>query len=231
MLQQQRHRQILELLRAQKELTVKELCARLYLSPATVRRDLSALEQQGYLKRSYGGAVLTEFFADQLPLAIRSATHIAQKKRICAKAASLIHDGDTLFLDASSTTYFLAPHLTNFSELTVITNNPHLCIALSELKIRNHCTGGEMLHDSIALVGRDAERMIDGIRANLCFFSARGYREGELSDSSKAERDVKLAMLGRADVRVCLCDRSKNGLSFPYRIAHADDLDEVITEE
>ena len=230
MLQLQRHNRILALLREHKELSVKELCALLYQSPATIRRDLNALEQQGLLKRSYGGAVLTEVFSDQLPLAIRSAERIPLKKRICAKAARLIEDGDTLFLDASSTTYFLAPHLKSFSDLTVVTNNPHLSIMLSELKIRNHCTGGEMLNDSIALVGRDAERMVSGIFAHKCFFSARGWTDRAVSDSSKAERDIKMAMLCQSDKHYLLCDTSKKGKKFPYIITEPEKLDGIIDE-
>ena len=147
-----------------------------------------------------------------------------------AKAAEWIEDGDTLFLDASSTTYFLAPHLKNRSDLTVITNSPHLCVVLSELKVRNLCTGGEMLHDSIALVGSDTQRFLRGIRAHKCFFSARGICNGEISDSSKAERDVKLTMLERSEHVFFLCDSSKRGLQFPYRIAELSELDAMIDE-
>lgn len=211
-------------------MTVKEICAALYYSPATVRRDLAELESRGLLKRSFGGALLTENYAEQLPLAIRATQNIAAKKHICAKAAQMIEDGDTVFLDASSTTFFLVPHLKSFSELTVVTNSPHLCLALSEQKIRNLCTGGEMLHDSIALVGSDTQRFIRGIRAHKCFFSARGIQNGEISDSSKAERDVKLAMLERSAHSFFLADSSKQGLVFPYRIADLTELDGMIDE-
>lgn len=230
MLPLQRQNDILRLLEDRKEMTVKEICAILYYSPATVRRDLSELEGRGLLKRSFGGAVLTESYAEQLPLAIRAAKNIAAKKHICAKAAQLIEDGDTIFLDASSTTYFLVPHLKSISDLTVVTNNPHLSVALSEQKIRNLCTGGEMLHDSIALVGSDTQRYLGGIRAHKCFFSARGIRNGEISDSSKAERDVKLVMLSRAEQSYFLCDSSKEGLSFPYRIADLSEISGMINE-
>lgn len=230
-MQIQRHNQIMSIIRERKEISVKELCALLYQSPATIRRDLSALEKQGLIKRSYGGAVLTEIFSDRLPLAIRSAKNIAAKKRICAKAAKLIENGDTVFIDASSTAYFLAPHLKSFSDLTVITNNPHLCIYLSELKIRNHCTGGEMLEDSLSLVGCDAERMVSGILANKCFFSARGYNDSFISDTSKSERDLKIAMLDHADKCYFLCDSSKRNTKYPYIIADIKKIDGIIDEE
>lgn len=224
MLKVQRQNDLMRLLREEKELTVKELCARLFYSPATVRRDLAELETKGLVKRSFGGAVLTENYADQLPLALRAATHIAEKKRICAKAAELIREGETVFIDASSTTYFLAPYLKG-KDITVITNNPLLCVMLSEMKIKNFCTGGEMLHESMALAGRDAEAYIREIHAHCCFFSARGYGNGEISDSSKGERDVKQVMLERSDRHYFLCDTSKANKRYSYRVA---DLESVI---
>lgn len=233
MLQLQRHTKIMELLHTRKEISVKELCAVLYLSPATVRRDLSLLEQQGLLKRSFGGASIIEAFSDQLPLSIRSARHIPEKKRICEAAAVEIEDGDTVFVDASSTTYFLSLYLQHCPHVTVITNNPHLSIALSERNIRNFCTGGEMLNGSIALVGSDTLLFISGILADKCFFSARGYdhARGIISDSSKAERDVKIAMLEHAKASYFLCDPSKRGLSFPYVITNASSVGKIIEGE
>ncbi len=230
MLPLQRQNDILRLLGEKKEMTVKEICATLYYSPATVRRDLTELEARGLLKRSFGGAMLTEIYTEQLPLAIRAAKNIAQKKHIAARAAATIREGETIFLDASTTTYFLAPHLKGIADLTVVTNNPHLSVLLSEMKIRNLCTGGEMLHESIALVGSDTERFIGGLRAHKCFFSARGITDGEITDSSKPERDVKIAMLERSEQRIFLCDRSKNGLRFPYRVATLDGIDCVVDE-
>lgn len=220
----------MELLRVHREMTVKELCAVLYSSPATIRRDLSALERKGVLRRSFGGAVLTEDYTDQLPLLIRRAEHIAEKKRIAAKAASFVKAGDTIFIDASTTTYFLAEHLRGVQELTVITNNPHLAVVFAERGIRCLCTGGEMLGSSIALVGSDAERFVGGFYAGAFFFSARGIADGEISDSSKAERDIKRAMLERSERAYFLCDTSKNGKRYPYRIADIAAVDEKINE-
>ncbi len=232
MLQNQRREKIIELLRLRKEITVKELCACLYLSPATVRRDLTALEREGVLKRSFGGASLVEVFSDQLPLIIRSKENIQAKKRLCERGAALVEEGDTIFIDASSTTYFLPNYLKGVKDITVVTNNPHLSVLLSELKIRSLCTGGEMLHDSIALVGVDTLRFLDGIYADKCFFSARGYDENEgiISDSSKAERDVKLKMLENSRQRFFLCDSSKLGSRFPYEICHSKAVDGMILE-
>lgn len=232
MIKNPRHERILSVLKQSKEVSVKELCSILYLSPATVRRDLTALEEKGLLKRNFGGAVLVESFSDQLPLSIRSAKNISQKKKLCERAAAYVSDGDTVFIDASSTTYFLPYYLKGKQDITVITNSPPLCMLLSELRIRSLCTGGEMLTGSVALAGVDAERFINGIRADAFFFSARGYEPdgGVISDSSKGERDIKSAMLKNSKRSYFLCDLSKLGETHPYKVCSACDITAAVTE-
>ena len=127
MLQLQRQNDILRLLKKEKEMTVKEICAALYVSPATVRRDLCELEKQGHIKRSFGGAILNESFFDQQPLSIRGVKNVSEKQKLCAKAAQFLHEGETIFIDASSTTYFLASFLKDVPNITVITI-PHKCV-------------------------------------------------------------------------------------------------------
>ena len=231
MLQLQRQNDIMRLLKEKREMTVKELCAALYCSPATVRRDLSELESRGLLRRSFGGAVLNESFFAEQPLSVRSVRNIAEKQRICAKAAELIHEGETIFLDASSTTYFLAPHLKDIPELTVITNNPHLNIVLSQMKVNNYCTGGKMLTSSVALVGSEAEHFVEGIRADAFFFSARSMDERFIYDSSKEERDLKIAMHKCASRSYFLCDSTKIGFRHPYIITSIESIDKIISED
>ncbi len=230
MLQLQRQNDIMRLLKEKKELTVKELCATLYASPATVRRDLAELEKRGLLKRSFGGAVLTEDYSNQIPHFVRFSSNLPQKRQICAMAAKFIQSGDTIFVDSSSTTYFLAPHLAKIEDITVITNNPYLSIMLSELNVHNFCTGGEMLNDSGALVGGDAARFVSKIYAHKCFFSARGWDEHVISDSSKAECDVRIAMLEHSSEHFLLCDTTKWHKIYPYIIAKTPNMTAVIDE-
>lgn len=230
MLQLERHKDLMRLLQAQKSMTVKELCTALYVSPATVRRDLAALEAAGLLTRSFGGAVLNETFPDQQPFSVRAEQHVAEKKRIAAKAAGLIRAGETVFLDASTTTFYLIPYLKDIPDLTVITNSPRACLSLAELGVRCFCTGGELLEGSQALVGSDAERFVRGIRAHVCVFSARGVANGQVTDSSKGERDIKRAMLDHAARSIFLHDSSKQGQTHPYVVAALSEVDARIDE-
>lgn len=228
MLQLERQQNLMRLLQVRKSMTVKELCAALYVSPATVRRDLETLEKAGLLTRSFGGAVLCETFPDQLPFAVRAEEHVSEKKRLAAKAASLFHAGETVFLDASTTTFYIIPHLKDIPDLTVITNSPRACVALAELGVRCFCTGGEMLEGSHALVGSDAEGFVRGIRAHVCVFSARGVANGQVTDSSKGERDIKRAMLEQSARSVLIYDASKEGKDYPYIVTALAHVDEVV---
>lgn len=230
MLALERHKQILKLLEERKSMTVLEICDEIYASPATVRRDLVALEKEGLLRRSYGGAVINDSYTDQIPLSLRSTKNIKAKKRICSKAVSYIKPGYTIFIDNSSTTYFLVPFLKDIPDLTVVTNNPVICIALAENKVRCFCTGGEMLSGSIALVGSEAERFVSGIKADACFISSCGYDEKFCYDVSKRERDLKIKMLENSNRCYYLCDTSKRGKEFPFVIADLKNIDEVIDE-
>ena len=231
MLQLERQKELMRLLQEKKSATVKEICAALFVSPATARRDLAALEQAGLLTRSFGGAVLCEAFPDQRPFAVRSEEHIPVKKRLAAKAAGLLRSGETVFLDASTTTLYLAPHLKDIPDLTVVTNSPRACVALAELGVRCLCTGGEMLEGSHALVGSDAERFVRGIRAHACVLSARGVQSGIVTDSSKGERDIKRAMLENSVRSILLYDASKEGRCYPYEVTRLSCVDEVVREE
>lgn len=230
MLQLKRQQEIINILKEKKEMTVKELCATLYCSTATIRRDLLELEQKGLIKRSFGGAVLHEDSSNELPLSIRTISNVAEKKRICAAAASHIHPGETIFLDSSSTIFLLYPYLKNVENLIVITNNPKLNLVLSTLNVRNFCTGGEMLNHSFALVGSEAERFVRGIRAHSFFFSARGIRNGQIYDAPKEERDLKVAMLEHSSRHYLLYDSSKEGREYPFLITDFSNIDKVFTE-
>ena len=230
MLQLERQHDIMNLLTKRKSVTVKELCNELYASPATIRRDLAAMEESGLLSRSFGGAVLNEIFPDQIPISVRAVKNISEKKRIAAKAAQLVHPGDTIFIDASSTTYFMAQYLHNTADITVITNNPHLSLALAEYRIRSFCTGGEMLNDSAAYCGSWAERFVRSIRAHKFFFSARGICNNIITDSSKSECDIKIAMMECSQHSYFCADSKKLGKSSPYVITDSSMLDGIIDE-
>ena len=117
----ERQRQIIRWLEDKKRCTVKELATALYTSEATVRRDLSELARQGKLQKVFGGAVLCEQYAEEVPFAVRRDDRIEVKRAICGKAAALLGEGMTVFIDASTTPEHLVPYLKGFHHMQIIT--------------------------------------------------------------------------------------------------------------
>ncbi len=227
----ERQEQIIAVLEKQKSISVKALAQLLYVSQPTVRRDLESLQQQGKIQRTHGGVVLRKSSDAEIPLMFREDQNNAAKKIIAEKAANCIHDGDVIFLDASSTVSYLIPHLKKFRDLLVITNSPKTSIRLGEHNIKNYCTGGLLLMHSVAYVGSEAEKFIARINADVFFFSSRGYTEnGLITDSSESEAAVKKAMLQNAERSYYLCDSSKRNKKYAFNVCAAKDLCGIITE-
>ena len=226
----ERQNEILALLQQEKSLSVHRLARLLSISESSVRRDLAALEELGKIKRTFGGAVLFEAAEREVALAYRSSRMISQKAQIARQAAAYLKDGMLIFLDASSSAAQLVPHLEGLKDITVVTNSPLTSMQLGERKIRNYCTGGLLLHHSVAYVGSSAAEFLERFTADALFFSCRGFADGVLSDSMEEEVLIRRVMLRNARRKIFLCDSSKYGLSFPYRLCRSEELDAVLTE-
>ena len=227
----ERQQQILKILSQRKRCSVNELAAILYVSAATVRRDLNALAANGKLQKVFGGALYPEHYAEEVPFAVRKEDRVAAKQNICAKAAPLLREGMTLFFDASTTPEKLIPYLKQFRHLQIITNNPRLPILLADSTLEVYCTGGRLSHSSQAYVGSIAEDVIRGMNADLFIFSARGITEdGHITDSAQMESHLKQVMLSHAKLSCFLCDSGKIGSAYLCTVADCADVDYVFSE-
>ena len=133
MLALERRNLILEELQDKKKVVVGDLSRRFDVSEETIRRDLEKLERDGYATKSYGGAVLNDNVGFDMPLTIRSRKNVEAKQKIASLAADLVHDGDHIMLDASSTDLFIAKAIKNKQKLTVVTNSIEIILELSEV--------------------------------------------------------------------------------------------------
>ena len=120
MLQVERFKQIRALLEKTPTLRIGQLANLLYVSEATVRRDVDAMEKDGLLKRVYGGVTLNK---EDMPLTLRSFQHADMKDEIGKKAAELVKDGQTIFIDSSSTALHILPYIKHKKDMTVISNS------------------------------------------------------------------------------------------------------------
>ncbi len=228
----ERQKEILDILEKEVSISVEKLARLLYVSEPTVRRDLKVLDTQGKVIRTHGGVVLRQCAESEIPLRLREDQNSAVKREIARRAVEQVHDGDVVFLDASSTVAHTVPFLEQFNDLVVITNSPKTAMRLGEAGIKSYCTGGLLLAHSVAFVGHSAEVFVSNINADIFFFSSRGYAEnGYITDSSIEEATVKKAMLRNAAKSFYLCDNSKNGRRYMYNICHINDISGMIGEE
>ena len=181
-----RHKEILNILEEKGAASIRDLVSMLYVSEATVRRDLTALEKAGCIKRTFGGAKPITDTKDQIPLHIRESLDSKAKNEICKKASLLIKEGDTVFLDGSSTAQYLVKYISDIKDIVVVTYS----IKTAELMCRNHiktyCAGGLMLENSLVCVGNKTVEFASSINTDICFISCKGVdRDGKFTDTSE----------------------------------------------
>lgn len=228
---EERHEQIVQLLRGGRIISVTELAERLYVSEATVRRDLNAMERQGIVRRVYGGAVLQGANRD-VPLQMRETEETEAKQSIGRMAASLVKENDVIMLDASSTAYSLIPYLPDFKNLVAVTSGVKTALALGERHIKTFLTGGQMIDNSYSMIGKQAEELIRSIRADVLFFSCRGVTEdGCMTDSSVEETQLRQLMFSHARRRVLMVAGNKLGRDYFYLLGKVCDVDDVICDQ
>lgn len=228
----ERRRAILDQLRQNGRVSVKELSDSMNVSTVTIRHDLRALEDDGLLERTYGGAVRRQLdgsFPPELSFDVRNTRNADAKNAIGAAAARLVREGDSIALDASTTAYALVPFLKSITRLTIVTNN--LIIAQSFLDhpgIEVLIPGGRLRKDSVSIVGHPDG--LPDINMNLGFFGARGVSIlGGISDIDPDEVAMKQAMIARCVKTVIIVDSSKWGQVAPYTVIPGHHAHRIIT--
>ena len=192
-----RQKEILAILGKKSDVSVTELCERLFVSPPTIRRDLQFLEKEGLIRRTHGGAALLRGAASESPFAIRSGENRGAKEQLAEQALGFISDGMTLFLDSSSTVLRLARRLGEFRELTVITNGIRTAEVLSDFpQLTVYTTGGRVRPHSKSFIGTAACDFIRSHCADYAFFSSQGVSE----ENGATEANEEEALIKRAYV-------------------------------
>jgi len=228
-----REKQILEILLKEKRATVQQLAASLYISEPSVRRDLASLEKQNLIKRVHGGAVIEEtaLSKNKIPFLIREYEQSSAKVQIAQKAISLVNDNDVVFLDASTSCYYLIPFLATKRNLTVITNGVKALSKLAEYDITTFSTGGALVNSCLVLVGEEACSTVESFHADVAFFSCRGVSDdGYLTDIAREENIVRKRMIQNAKRSYLLCATEKFGKTYYHNLCHKDAITGIIHE-
>ena len=232
MITYERQKAILNHLESNKYSTIKELSKIVWSSESSVRRDVRALEQKGYVSQFYGGVTLTKYANDVVPVRLRDSSNVSVKDEIAKKAANYIFDGATILMDGSSTVRRFIKYIGNFKDLKIITNNHQLFAECTHPQIKLYCTGGLFNSQNNIFYGSQAEGYINNINADIVFFSSQAISEaGEISDVSEEETSLRKVMLNRAKTKIFLCDSSKLGLKKTFTLCTKDDIDVIICDK
>jgi DeoR family fructose operon transcriptional repressor len=228
----ERHQQILATARANGRVDVTGLAKELSVTPETVRRDLTALERRGVLRRVHGGAIPVERLGIEPGVADREGRSAGQKERIARAALDELPEGGSIILDAGTTTVRLAELLPTDRELTVVTHSvPVAGILISRPNITLHLLGGVVRGRTLAAVGDWTRAQVAEVYADVAFMGTNGISvERGLTTPDIAEAAVKRALIDAARRTVVLADHTKFGREDFARVAPLSDVDTVITD-
>ena len=211
MLALERRNLILEKLQEEKRVVVSELSQLYNVSEETIRRDLDKLEKEGLATKSYGGAVINEDVSIDLPFNVRKNQNVAGKQKMAEIVASLIHDGEHLFLDASTTAVFVAKALKEKERLTVITNTMEILLELADVSGWNIIsTGGVVKEGYLACLGSRTEEVIRSYFVDTVVFSCKALdMSWGIMESQEAFGSAKKAMIASGRRRILVVDSTK----------------------
>lgn len=228
----ERRRQLLQLLEERQQLTVREISQALNVSEVTIRQDLIALEKEGSLQRTWGGAVLPVPGRKEGTFASRLEIQRIEKQAIAAAAVELIEDGDTLLLDASTTAFAIAQRIKDLKkDLYIITNGLYTALELAgNPSLTVISLGGIVRGDTGSLVGTLGEQMLGRLYAGKGFFSARGLTlQQGLTESNIQEAQLKALMIQHTQQVIAVVDSAKLGQTSFSTFCPFERIDHLIT--
>jgi len=227
-----RRQQMLNLLEETGTLNVGELADRFGVSVVTIRKDLDELGAEGLLERTFGGAVFSHRSRFNRSFLQRALEHRQEKRAIAAAVLEYIQDGDTIILDAGTTTLALAQVLKeHVKSVFVITCSVPVALELSSAGYDILLLGGIVRNKSLALLGRETLRIIERYRADKAFLGSTGFT-AEMGHSTPNPDDaqIKEALIRIADETYVLVDSSKYGHNCLTSFAHLRDVHLTITD-
>ena len=229
--QQERHAQLLALLRREGTVRIATLARVFDVTTETARRDLDELAQGGSLQRTYGGGA-SRSLIDEPGIGVRSRAHATQRGLIGAAAAAMVEPGDALMIDCGSTTSMFANALAARAlHLTVVTNCLPVARALAtSANCRVILCPGDYVPREGGTFGADATEFIGRFKANKAFVGAGGITPDGVTDADSLGCAIKRAMMERSDRTMLLLDSSKFDLIQFERVCALAAIDELVCE-
>lgn len=228
---EERKVEIINLLNTQGNVKVSELAKNYNVSEVTIRKDLQDLEEEGLVKRVHGGAVLAHNTKFEPTFSEKAGKLTDEKAAIGILAASMIEDGDTIAIDAGTTTLQLAKHITA-KNITVITNSLDIALELSDRQsVEVIVIGGSLRSETRALVGPVANMILENLIVDKAFIGANGVSAVYgITTPNIVEATTKKQIICSSKKAIILCDHTKFELISFAKIVDTNSVHCIITD-
>lgn len=207
-----RIRKIQELLEEKHSISINALCETFEVSKNTIRRDIAELEKTGIIKKVYGGIVLQERDTQSPePFFSREGRNTQQKKKVARLAASMVQDGDVIYIDSGTTTMHMMPFLEDKRNITIVTASVHVInAAASSAKFNVIATGGTIYAPSKAFVGPNVINCLKNYNISKVFLASTGISiENGATNASPLECEIKRYLMDKPAEKILMVDSSK----------------------
>ncbi|MDR2940348.1 MAG: DeoR/GlpR family DNA-binding transcription regulator [Clostridiales bacterium] len=232
MYKSERQDKIYSILEKKGYMSLDELCEALFCSRSTLRRDLIEMEDMGVIIRNRGGVYFSKARNKEYSSLYRNMANFEGKRFIARLSANLVQDNMTIFMDSSSTVLSLCEFLKSKNNITILTNG----ISTAANLIENNCcektmiAGGFIKKGSTSVIGEDASRYFEQFKADISFISCMGIDEEGLYEASQHQAQVKRCMMKNSKYTVLMCDSTKFGKSYFYKLARYNNISMIVTD-
>lgn len=232
MLASVRRKAVYNVIRERKSASVSSLAKQFSVTEETIRRDLKSLESEGLVTRSHGGAFIQEGVENSIGADVLIGAYVEEKRIIARRARRFISNGDAIFLDSSTSAYWLAESIKDM-RLTVLTNNLYIINLLAKSpSIRLVSIGGIYSSGANSFYGEIALSSLDSHYLDSTFFSCRSISlDNGLTESTERWMTLRREAVRRSNHNYVLADHTKFGRTSFLRICGFDSVDAVITDE
>lgn len=221
-----RHIKILNLIEENQNVTLQELIKACNVSEATIRRDLTSLEDKNLIFRTHGGAskrIISRGVESSVDA--KRIEFVIEKKRVASYLCkNIVKSGQTIYLDAGTTTYEMINYLKE-KHVTVVTNSIYNLEKLIQNKIHTIILGGTVKHSTQAIIGHTAIEQLENYSFDICFLGCNGIdHEFGISTADESEAYIKSHALKNSKVKYILTDNSKFGHRKFQKFAELDEV-------
>lgn len=228
-----RHQKILDIVREHVTIPTQKLAEMLYVSSATIRRDIAYLDSRGLIKRSHG--FVTSIYSTQTEFTnfLRVQKQVPEKKKIAEKCFEFLKNDCTYFLDSSTTVSYIIPYFSKLKGLTIITNGLDTAQQLSALTQFNlFLTCGSISYSTNSTIGSDTVDYINKFNSHIFLFSCNAISvEGGITETNYEQMRTKTAMLKKSKTTILVADHTKFGKLASFKTCDFSDIDILITDK